>query len=97
MCLSEGPREGWWAEIVGPGRALDTEAWRSAATLIEDLVQSVAQAYGVTAKVEHLTAVPPTVNEPASAGLPARTMARPSTVTKLRRIRQPLPRPRGRR
>jgi len=53
----------------GTVRCLDTEAWRSAAALIEDLVQSVAQAYGVTAKVEHLTAVPPTVNEPASAAM----------------------------
>jgi homoserine O-acetyltransferase/O-succinyltransferase len=28
VCLAEAPHEGWWAEIVGPGRALDTEAWR---------------------------------------------------------------------
>ncbi len=55
--------------VEGTVRCLDTEAWRSAAALIEDLVQSVAQAYGVTAKVEHLTAVPPTVNEPASAAM----------------------------
>ena len=55
--------------VEGTVRCLDTEAWRSAVALIEDLVQSVAQAYGVTAKVEHLTAVPPTVNEPASAAM----------------------------
>ena len=55
--------------VEGTVRCLDTEAWRSAAALIEDLVHSVAQAYGVTAKVEHLTAVPPTVNEPASAAM----------------------------
>jgi amidohydrolase len=61
--------------VEGTVRCLDTEAWRSAAALIEDLVQSVAQAYGVTAKVEHLTAVPPTVNEPASAAMLASAAA----------------------
>ncbi len=61
--------------VEGTVRCLDTEAWRSAAALIEDLVQSVAQAYGVTAKVEHLTAVPPTVNEPASAAMIAAAAA----------------------
>jgi amidohydrolase len=61
--------------VEGTVRCLDTEAWRSAAALIEDLVQSVAQAYGVTAKVEHLTAVPPTVNEPASAAMIAAAVA----------------------
>src|SRR5579863_4982634 len=55
--------------VEGTVRCLDTDAWQSAAAIIEDLVQSVAQAYGVTAKVEHLTAVPPTVNEPASAAM----------------------------
>lgn len=61
--------------VEGTVRCLDTEAWRSATTLIEDLVQSVAQVYGVTAKVEHLTAVPPTVNEPASAAMLASAAA----------------------
>jgi amidohydrolase len=61
--------------VEGTVRCLDTDAWRSAAALIEDLVQSVAQAYGVTAKVEHLTAVPPTVNEPASAAMLASAAA----------------------
>jgi amidohydrolase len=61
--------------VEGTVRCLDTEAWQSAAALIEDLVQSVAQAYGVTAKVEHLTAVPPTVNEPASAAMMAAAAA----------------------
>ena len=61
--------------VEGTVRCLDTDAWRSATALIEDLVQSVAQAYGVTAKVEHLTAVPPTVNEPASAAMLASAAA----------------------
>jgi amidohydrolase len=55
--------------VEGTVRCLDTEVWRSAIALIEDLVQSVALPYGVTAKVEYLSAVPPTVNEPASAAM----------------------------
>ena len=55
--------------VEGTVRCLDTEVWRSAIGLIEDLVQSVAAPYGVTAKVEYLEAVPPTVNEPQSAAM----------------------------
>jgi amidohydrolase len=55
--------------VEGTVRCLDADVWRSAVVLIEDLVQSVATAYGVTAKVEYLSAVPPTVNEAASAAL----------------------------
>lgn len=61
--------------VEGTVRCLDTEVWRSAVALIEDLVQSVAMPYGVTAKVEYLDSVPPTVNEPASAALVARAAA----------------------
>src|SRR5580693_6142778 len=55
--------------VEGTVRCLDADVWRSAVVLIEDLVQSVATSYGVTAKVEYLSAVPPTVNEAASAAL----------------------------
>lgn len=55
--------------VEGTVRCLDTEARRSAVALIEDLAQSVAVPYGVTAKVEYLSAVPPTVNEAASAAM----------------------------
>jgi amidohydrolase len=61
--------------VEGTVRCLDAEVWRSAVALIEDLVQSVAIQYGVTAKVEYLSAVPPTVNEPASAALIASAAA----------------------
>jgi amidohydrolase len=61
--------------VEGTVRCLDTEVWRSGVALIEDLVQSVALAYGVTAKVEYLSAVPPTVNEPASAAMIAAAAA----------------------
>lgn len=53
----------------GTVRCLDADVWRSALALIEDLVQSVAMPYGVTAKVEYLSAVPPTVNETVSAAM----------------------------
>ena len=59
----------------GTVRCLDAEVWRSAVVLIEDLVQSVVAPYGVTAKVEYFSAVPPTVNEAASAALIARAAA----------------------
>ena len=75
------PEEG---VVEGTVRCLDTEVWRSAVVLIEDLVQSVAMPYGVTAKVEYLSAVPPTVNEPASAamiGSAAAAMLGPGAVT----------------
>ena len=55
--------------VEGTVRCLDDDVWRSAVALIEDLVQSVALPYGVTAKVEYLSAVPPTVNEATSAAL----------------------------
>jgi amidohydrolase len=61
--------------VEGTVRCLDAEVWRSAVDLIEDLVQSVAMPYGVTAKVEYLSAVPPTVNDPASAALIASAAA----------------------
>ena len=70
--------------VEGTVRCLDTDVWRSAVVLIEDLVQSVAMPYGVTAKVEYLSAVPPTVNEPASAAMIASAAARvlgPGAVT----------------
>jgi amidohydrolase len=61
--------------VEGTVRCLDTEVWQSAIALIEDLVQSVVLPYRVTAKVEHLSAVPPTVNEPASAAMIASAAA----------------------
>jgi len=61
--------------VEGTVRCLDSDVWRSAVALIEDLVQSVAMSYGVTAKVEYLSAVPPTVNEAASAAMLAAAAA----------------------
>jgi amidohydrolase len=59
----------------GTVRCLDDEAWGSAAGLVEDLVRSVAAAYGVSADLEYLPNVPPTVNEEASAAMLAAAAA----------------------
>ncbi len=55
--------------VEGTVRCLDAEVWRVALGLIEEMVQSVTAPYGVTAKVEYLSAAPPTVNEAGSAAL----------------------------
>ena len=60
------PDEGF---AEGTVRCLDDEARNSAPGLVEDLVRSVASAYGVTAKLEYLHDVPPTVNEETSAAM----------------------------
>ena len=68
----------------GTVRCLDTEAWRAGLGLIDEIVQSVAQAYRVTAKVEYLSSVPPTVNEDSSAALIDRAVSAvlgPAAVT----------------
>jgi len=66
------PDEGF---AEGTVRCLDDEAWNSAAGLVEDLVRSVAAAYGVTAELDYLHDVPPTVNEETSAAMIASAAA----------------------
>ena len=53
----------------GTVRCLEDGAWTSAPALMKELVQSVAAAYGVTAELEYLRNVPPTVNEEESAAM----------------------------
>jgi amidohydrolase len=53
----------------GTVRCLDEEAWRFAGELVGELVRSVAAAYNVTADLEYLRNVPPTVNEQTSAAM----------------------------
>jgi amidohydrolase len=53
----------------GTVRCLEDEAWSSAPSLFEELVLSVAAAYGVTTKLEYVRGVPPTVNEETSAAM----------------------------
>lgn len=55
--------------VEGTVRCLEDEAWSSAPSLFEELVLSVAAAYGVTTKLEYLRGVPPTVNEETSAAM----------------------------
>jgi amidohydrolase len=57
------PEEGFAAGTI---RCLDEQAWHGAPGLLEDLVESVASAYGVIAEVEYARGVPPAVNEPVS-------------------------------
>jgi len=57
------PEEGYAAGTV---RCLDEQVWYQAPGLLEDLVGSVASAYGVIAEVEYTRGVPPAVNEPVS-------------------------------
>jgi amidohydrolase len=51
----------------GTVRCLDAEAWAAAPALVDELVRSVAGAYGATVELSYLRNVPPTVNEAASA------------------------------
>ncbi|MFC9969359.1 amidohydrolase [Spirillospora sp. NPDC127200] len=50
----------------GTVRCLDDEAWHRAPDMMRALLQSVAAAYDVTASLEYVRGVPPTVNEAAS-------------------------------
>jgi amidohydrolase len=53
----------------GTVRCLDEETWHSAAALVEDLVRAVATAYQVTADLEYLQKIPPTVNDETSVAM----------------------------
>ncbi|MDA8370053.1 MAG: M20 family metallopeptidase [Nocardiopsaceae bacterium] len=52
--------------VEGTVRCLDDDAWHAAPDLIEELVDSVATAYGATAEVDYRRGVPPTINEDSS-------------------------------
>ncbi|HEY6296560.1 MAG TPA: amidohydrolase, partial [Streptosporangiaceae bacterium] len=53
----------------GTVRCLDDAAWHTAPDLVKALLESVASAYGVVAKLEYERTVPPTVNDQASAAM----------------------------
>ncbi|WP_425582952.1 amidohydrolase [Zhihengliuella alba] len=55
--------------LAGTMRCLDAEAWESAGDLLDEVVQQVAQPYGVDVKLEHLRGVPPVVNSAAETEL----------------------------
>jgi amidohydrolase len=54
---------------AGTVRCLDEQVWHAAPGLLEELVTSVASAYGVAAEVEYIRGVPPAVNEPVSTAI----------------------------
>ena len=54
---------------AGTVRCLDEQAWHAAPGLLEELVTSVASAYGVAAEVEYIRGVPPAVNEPVGTAI----------------------------
>src|SRR5260370_178829 len=51
----------------GTVRCLDDEAWHTAPDLLKELIDSVANAYGINAELSYQRFVPPTVNDQASA------------------------------
>jgi len=53
----------------GTVRCLDDSAWHAAPDLLKDLVESVANAYGVTPDLSYERSVPPAVNEAVSTGM----------------------------
>jgi metal-dependent amidase/aminoacylase/carboxypeptidase family protein len=68
----------------GTVRCLDDEAWAAAPALVDELVRSVAGAYGATVELSYLRNVPPTVNEAASASMfatAAKSVLGPDGVT----------------
>jgi amidohydrolase len=54
---------------AGTVRCLDEQVWHAAPGLLEELVTSVASAYGVAAEVEYIRGVPPAVNEAVSTAI----------------------------
>ncbi|WP_373278173.1 amidohydrolase [Zhihengliuella halotolerans] len=55
--------------LAGTMRCLDAEAWEAAGDMLDDVVQQVAQPFGVDVKLEHLRGVPPVMNAPAETEL----------------------------
>ncbi len=54
-------------ECRGTLRMLDAIAWDNIGPLLEEIVQAVAQPYGVQAELRHTRGVPPVVNTPEGA------------------------------
>ena len=54
---------------AGTVRCLDEQVWHAAPGLLEELVTSVASAYGVAAEVEYIRGVPPAINEAVSTAI----------------------------
>jgi amidohydrolase len=55
--------------VEGTVRCLDDEAWHAAPDLLKELIDSVANAYGVYAELNYQRNVPPTVNDMMSSAM----------------------------
>ena len=51
--------------VDGTLRMLDAQLWVDIGSLLEEIVQAVVSAYGMSATVDHVRGVPPVVNDPA--------------------------------
>ena len=51
--------------VDGTLRMLDAQLWVDIGPLLEEIVQAVVSAYGMSATVDHVRGVPPVVNDPA--------------------------------
>ncbi|MCA2224327.1 M20 family metallopeptidase [Nonomuraea aurantiaca] len=60
----------------GTVRCLDENAWHAAPDLIKSLLESVAGAYGIDAKMEYTRGVPPVVNDEMSVDMLAEAVER---------------------
>src|SRR5699024_747407 len=52
-------------QLSGTFRALDADAWETAAQLLDEIIGQVAAPYGVKVGLEHVRGVPPVVNNEA--------------------------------
>lgn len=56
-------------QLSGTFRALDADAWETAAQLLDEIIGQVAAPYGVKVGLEHVRGVPPVVNNEAETDL----------------------------
>ena len=57
--------------VEGTVRCLDDTAWHAAPVMLKELVESVANSYGVTPDLTYIRSVPPAVNEAVSTSMVA--------------------------
>src|SRR5581483_2813251 len=74
---TEEPKQGWWSEVVGPGRALDAERFR---VLSFDYLGGSAETTGPAAKAASAAGDPP-CDHPTSASLASPSLTSPSLAS----------------
>jgi amidohydrolase len=55
--------------VAGTFRCLDSSVWGQAAVLLDEAVRDVVRPYAVSAEIQHVRGVPPTVNDPVATEL----------------------------